>query len=536
MRKATVLFILLLTAGAVALGVFAWREARRASGTEGLLMKDYASFVADNVMRFSTTQYLNDIGMYRHEQSLGKPTVLGTLRERIPALPVPTNPEVDYYFAFDARTKSLTTSGLSPVGIEREELITVLDKFDANCGPEQLTAVAAIRVAGQKADLPLTGLVQTDASRRVTAIYGARLNTNRSVEQSFKSVINTPNNCECGRTIFPASLASVVNSREGASFILRDRKGNIVLRTDPDYRMESAYAVTRTVATEMPFGGWTLEVAMNPAVVRPLLPYGGRGAPWLGLALAGVMVAGSSVLAVRALRRDSELLRLRQEFVSNVSHELKTPLSRIRLFNEILMLRKQPDAEKRSQYRSVIDRECRRLTLLLENILDFSRYERSARKLTREQLDLRRVTEDALEAFRAASDPSRFSVKATLEEVPLILGDAAALQQVVINLLDNAVKYSPAGSSVEVTLKTVGQAARLSVRDHGFGIPGGEQAKIFQEFYRVDNDDSQSAAGAGLGLALVKRTIQAHAGSVCVESEVGKGSSFVVDLPLAANV
>jgi signal transduction histidine kinase len=174
--------------------------------------------------------------------------------------------------------------------------------------------------------------------------------------------------------------------------------------------------------------------------------------------------------------------------------------------------------------------------LLLENILDFSRYERSARKLTREQLDLRRVTEDALEAFRAASDPSRFSVKVTLEEVPLILGDAAALQQVIINLLDNAVKYSPVGSSVEVTLKAVGKAARLSVRDHGCGIPGGEQAKIFQEFYRVENDDSKSAAGAGLGLALVKRTIQAHAGSVRVESEVGMGSSFVVDLPLAANV
>lgn len=162
MRKATVLFILLLTAGAVALGVFAWREARRASGTEALLMKDYASFVADNVIRFSTTQYLNDVGISRHDQSLGRPTVLGTLRERIPELPVPSDPEVDYYFAFDARTRSVTTSGISPAGIEREELITVLDKFDPGCGPRQLTAVAAIRVAGQKADLPLTGLVQTD--------------------------------------------------------------------------------------------------------------------------------------------------------------------------------------------------------------------------------------------------------------------------------------------------------------------------------------------------------------------------------------
>jgi two-component system phosphate regulon sensor histidine kinase PhoR len=290
--------------------------------------------------------------------------------------------------------------------------------------------------------------------------------------------------------------------------------------------------VRQALSPDTPFVGWTVEVAVNPTVVRPLLPNGGRGAPWTVLALMAAVVLSSGLLAFLALHRDRQLWRTRQDFVSNVTHELKTPLARIRLFNELLLADRQEDAGRRSYYRGVIDRECRRLTLLVERVLDFSRSEHAAHRPRREALDLRRVVEDAIQGL--GGEPGR--VVCRLEPVPPVMGDAHALGQVVLNLVDNALKYSPDDQPVEVSLRADAGAVKLLVRDHGCGIPQAERERIFEDFYRVESGDAQRASGSGLGLALVRRAVAAHGGRVDVASEVGRGSAFSVSLPLPAAV
>jgi two-component system phosphate regulon sensor histidine kinase PhoR len=295
-----------------------------------------------------------------------------------------------------------------------------------------------------------------------------------------------------------------------------------------------AAAVQQPLSPELPFAGWTIEVAINPAVVQPFLPYGGRGVSWYVLALVGCLIPGSGILAFAALRGENRLFRLRQDFISSVSHDLRTPLARIRLFNELLMRGGQTDGAKRSHYRKVIDRECRRLTILIGNILDFSRHERGVKEYEKTALDLRKVVEDAMESFRAASDEGRFKLSTNLESVGLVMGDAQALEQVLINLLDNAVKYSPEGSLIEVSLVRVYKTARLSVADRGCGIPRREQRRIFEPFYRVGSQAGKdgAATGSGLGLALVLGAVRDHGGQVCVRSEPGAGSTFEITFPL----
>jgi DNA-binding response OmpR family regulator len=204
-----------------------------------------------------------------------------------------------------------------------------------------------------------------------------------------------------------------------------------------------------------------------------LLPYGGRGPSWLFLAVPLAVVVGAGALAVQSLRRGSALIRLRQDFVANVSHELKTPLARIRLLNELLLNGRRKDSDKASRYGRVIDRECRRLGFLVDNVLDFSRLERSATRPERIELDLCSLVEETIESVRVSSE-DRLSLVTSLQDVPPILGDASALSQVLVNLLDNAAKYSSPGAPIEVSLCARNGWIELAVADHGRGIPEAE--------------------------------------------------------------
>ena len=379
--------------------------------------------------------------------------------------------------------------------------------------------------------------MQSRSSRRITPlgvsnawiVFGLRLNLDRSIDRFFSPIITDADGCHCTSELLPASLAGINDIRRAASFILRDAERKVLYSSEPQYNGEG---VVQEIAPELPFAGWSIEVAMNPVVVQPFLPYGGRETPWFVLALVGCLILGSGALAFTALRGENQLFRLRQDFISNVSHELRTPLTRVRLFNELLLAEGQSDSEKRRNYRKVIDRECRRLTILIENILDFSRLERGARKYGRTTLDLRATLEDALESFRAASDEGRFRLESSLEPVGLVMGDAQALQQILTNLLDNAVKYSPEGSLIEVRLTSEDNTARLSVTDHGCGIPKKEQERIFDPFYRIGAGQANGATGSGLGLALVRRAVQAHGGQISLKGEPGIGSTFTITIPL----
>jgi len=529
----------LVVTGAAASAIVAWREADRAQATARLLMKDYASFIADKFVQLSASRYRVTIGF--SDSVPGEPSALRALeeyarkRESTPAaeLPLPAQTVIDYLFAFDTEARSLAFSGRTPAGPERDRLLEALSAFDPRCGANQRIAVGRIPGSDPGAGdaLLCSALVETDSRGLVRRIHGVCLDRARSVRRFFAPLIQPSDGGACPPDLLPASLAGIRSAAAAASFVLRDGAGHSLLASEPGYT--DSPSVRRALSPEYPFAGWTIEVAVNPAAVAPLLPYGGRGSPWPTLVLVGLLVTASGVLALAAVRRENQLSALQHDFVANVSHELKAPLARVRLFNELLLGPAAEDAAKSASYRRIIDRECRRLTILIDNVLDFSRLKRNARPYRSEELDLSATFAEALQSFRAASDQGILDLRCSLDPVGTFRGDAQALQQILVNLLDNAAKYSPRGSPIDVALTSDGGWARLRVTDRGVGIPAHEHERIFEPFYRSKAGDG-ATTGSGLGLALVSRTVTAHGGQIDVQSEPGKGSTFVVSLPLAA--
>lgn len=226
---------------------------------------------------------------------------------------------------------------------------------------------------------------------------------------------------------------------------------------------------------------------------------------------------------------------MKSEFVSNVSHELRTPVASIRVFGELMRRGRVQDPEKVRSYGEYIETESRRLTQLINNILDFSRIESGRKLYSFEPANLEEVVAETVSSFsvRLRNTAMRIDFHGPEHELPEMEIDAAAIDQAVANLLDNAVKYSNGGTEVLVTLERRGEYAVMSVTDYGIGIPRHEQARIFERFHRVSTGLVHDVKGSGLGLALVDHIVRAHGGEVRVTSTPGEGSTFTIMLPVA---
>jgi signal transduction histidine kinase len=259
----------------------------------------------------------------------------------------------------------------------------------------------------------------------------------------------------------------------------------------------------------------------------------------LSMLMTGVLIGGI-ILALRTASREMRLSQMKTDFVSNVSHELRTPLSSIRVFGEFMKLGRVHEPEKITEYGEHIETESRRLTQLINNILDFSKIESGRKTYHFERVCVEEVIAETLKCCEVRLRQSDFSIayEGPSEAISPAVLDRDAIAQALMNLLDNAVKYSEHAQSKEVIVR-LGQRegrVRLSVTDHGLGIPREEQKKIFEKFYRVSTGLVHDVKGSGLGLALVKHIVEAHRGTVTVESEPGHGSTFTISLPVAENV
>jgi signal transduction histidine kinase len=233
------------------------------------------------------------------------------------------------------------------------------------------------------------------------------------------------------------------------------------------------------------------------------------------------------------VRRELRLSRLKSDFVANVSHELKTPLALIRLYAETLELRRVPSEERKGEYYRVIGKESRRLTQLINNILDFSRIEAGRREYRTVPSDIGAVVRDVVESYRFAIEKLGFSLELSLgDELPPLELDPEAISQAVINLLNNAIKYSSEEKSIKVSVRRELDRVLLSVSDRGIGIPRSEHRRIFEKFYRVETSLVHTTKGSGLGLALVQHITEAHGGRVELTSAPGEGSTFTLSLPV----
>ena len=236
----------------------------------------------------------------------------------------------------------------------------------------------------------------------------------------------------------------------------------------------------------------------------------------------------------RAVRRETEMARLKSDFVANVSHDLKTPLSLIRMFGETLELGRAPDEATRREYYAVITRESERLTRLIDNVLDFSRIEGGRQRYDIAPHPVEPMVHEVVEAFRYPLAQRGFKVGVVVApDLPDALMDPAAVKQALANLVDNAIKYSGERRRLTVTARVEDGRVAIEVADEGHGIPAGETERIFEKFYRIGRSETQGSRGSGVGLALVKHIVEAHGGSVRVESRPSEGSRFTLYLPVS---
>ncbi|CAN5457364.1 hypothetical protein BH23VER1_BH23VER1_21390 [soil metagenome] len=256
----------------------------------------------------------------------------------------------------------------------------------------------------------------------------------------------------------------------------------------------------------------------------------------LGLLVAAVFAAigCGGVIIVADARRRSREVRQKSDFVSNVSHELKTPLTSIRMFSELLAGGDSDADPKRVRYAGVIRDEAARLTRLINNVLDFSRLERGSRQFARHPVDVPALVGETVEHYAPQLRRAGCQIETEISvagEAGLIQGDRDGISQVVVNLLSNVEKYGAGGGQVRVAVEPrSGGGVAIRVSDRGPGVPRGCEKRIFERFYRADNSLDCGVAGSGLGLTLARQIVEAHGGSVRYERREGGGSTFVVEL------
>ena len=247
-----------------------------------------------------------------------------------------------------------------------------------------------------------------------------------------------------------------------------------------------------------------------------------------------LFLVGGLVLTLRMASRSMKLSEMKSDFVSNVSHELRTPLASIRVFGEFFKLGRVKEHEKMREYGEYIETESRRLTQLINNILDFSRIESGQKSYHFHPTDISDVVADTLKMFEVRMKQSDFVInfKASPTSLPQVSIDADAMTQAMVNLLDNAVKYSGSAREIEVRLAQKNNWVTISVTDRGIGIPDEDHDRIFDRFHRVSTGLVHDVRGSGLGLSIVKHIVEAHRGKVTVESAPGRGSTFTIHLPV----
>jgi signal transduction histidine kinase len=267
------------------------------------------------------------------------------------------------------------------------------------------------------------------------------------------------------------------------------------------------------------------------------------------IAVAAAAAIAGFLAAYRAFRRQLHLSEMKSNFVSSVSHELRAPIASVRLMAEGLERGKIQDPGKQHEYFRFIVQECRRLSSLIENVLDFSRIEQGRKEYEFEPTDVAALAEQTVRLMNTYADERQIRIMFQVKGGPLpVEMDGKAIQQALVNLIDNAIKHSVSGSTITVGLDFENTAApqtghstdapsatprvHLWVEDHGEGIPPEEHERIFERFYRLGSELRRETQGVGIGLSIVKHIVEAHGGKIIVRSAPGQGSRFTIVLPL----
>jgi signal transduction histidine kinase len=311
---------------------------------------------------------------------------------------------------------------------------------------------------------------------------------------------------------------------------VRTPDGSVVFASSIQYPGE----LIATQSLDPELGSLVIQAAIRPDVAGRLI-IGGLPQSRLPLLMALlVLTLGVGFAALLQLRREQKFQKLREDFVSGVSHELRTPLAQIRMFAELQEAGKLKSDDDRRRAVAVINRESRRLSHLVENILQFSKLKRThEQRLPKVRLDLAEALEDGLDAVTPLLEDRGMRLQVNTPSGLQVVANRDAITRIVVNLLDNAVKYGRQGQTVQVSVERVNGSARLSVSDQGPGVPEAERGGIWKPYRRLERDVKAQLPGTGIGLSVVSELAAQHEGRAWVDDAEGGGARFVVELPIA---
>jgi signal transduction histidine kinase len=443
--------------------------------------------------------------------SLPSPAVIAAALERLPACANKAD-SGRLAFAVDFRTGVVSTAGSPATAELREWLARAVRPADglavawgsgATADRVALYRVKTIRYSGFAAhEAPLAAYGVVVCRSALAGVLGSALPR---------------------RPLLPPSVTGGIGNAELAALEVRAPDGSMLWHVGPSAGGEYA----GTFATDSA-SGLTARAAFPPAVAARLALVEPRSRlPLLFLLLA--LTGGVGLVALQQLRREQELTRLRADFTSSVSHELRTPLTQILLYAETLELGRVPGEDERRQALGVIVQEARRLAHLVENVLQYSRAERRTTLVRPERRALAPLLREIVERFAPLAGTAAVRLRMELDETVLAPVDADALHQILINLLDNAVRHGGDAGPITLRLTTRDGRARLEVEDQGPGVPIAMRERIWEPFVRLERHPS--VPGSGIGLAVVRDLVRAHGGGCRVEEGVGGGARVVVELP-----
>lgn len=320
-------------------------------------------------------------------------------------------------------------------------------------------------------------------------------------------------------------------TRKLAASVVGPESDVVAALSGPESALDGTPLARRSLAPWFP--GWSVAVvARDPEALSARQAdtrRRGLGIILLSLSMIGV----GTVLSARLVQRELENARDKADFAANVSHELRSPITQIRLKAEALQLGLAPDEDARLRHYDVIVREAERLSRLVDNVLDFASIERGRKRYTFRPGDLGVTVERMVDAAKVAMETRGMDIQLSLpDDLPVVWHDADAVSQVLTNLLSNAAKYGQEAGWVRVSIDATDAELRVSVADGGIGIAPEEQVQIFEQYYRSSDPHARRKKGTGIGLTIVKYILEAHGGHVSLRSALGRGSTFTLHFPL----
>ena len=533
------------------------KSIQRDKKIEALIHRDfqYVLSITEKRLRQKTTAFIEDARN-------GFPTTADSeadKRQKLNAL-LATNPLFSYAFIFDSTQdekplvlqsqscmtdkehERLAKSYSTWFGMEGREIAQGVNKktkrlgwystmMDTTNGPMYSTT-AFFTLPGSSPDKPVLGGIGLDTNQLKDHFFPSAIDevvskklTDKQ-DASFADMLHeiTPAELEAGGPPDERLAMNVYYADNG---------------TGEDYRPFMTSATWGTGELEVahnlddPFKGLSLGIKFQGTTAEAI------GRRWVTqsfmiLGVLSVLMIGGLVLTYRSVNKQVALARLKSDFVSNVSHELRTPLALIRLYAETLELGRITTSEKKNEYYSIIRKESERLTALINNILDFSRIEAGRKEYDFKETDIAELVRNTLDSYRFQIEQQGFALEEQIEpNIPKVRVDREAIARALVNLVNNALKYSDHEKFLGVKLYREQSVLKLEVIDRGIGIERNEQSRIFEKFYRTCDPLVHNTKGSGLGLSLVRHITEAHGGDVEVESTPGRGSKFTLKLPIA---